>query len=72
MEGWLTTESPACSYHGGMHHFPRNKNSPTVLTFVADKYTSGNNIYVREMNSENVARIVVLGVIPQILYPSVA
>lgn len=55
-----------------MHHFPRNKNSPTVLTFVADKYTFRNNIYVCEMNSENEARIIVLGVMPKILYLSVA
>lgn len=55
------------SYHGGMPHFPRNQNSPTVLTSVADKNTFRKNFYVYAMNSENEARIIVLCVMPKIL-----
>ena len=56
-----------CSYHGGMPHFPRNQNSPTVLMSVAGKNTFRENFYVYATNSENKARIIVLCVMPKIL-----
>lgn len=72
MEDWSIIGNPERSSHGSMHYFPGNKNSPTVLVFVADKTTFRKNFYVCEMNSENEVRIIVLGVIPKILHLNVA